>query len=126
MGRVDQIEADSRGGRAVVPAQFLLLAVYLIGSFGVLLAAALHTGDPAAVLDPTLERLGDPKDSLPPVGADSVWNPLTWVFGISRVVAFFVYPLALITIVFGLASLIRTWRIGDRGTFSWLVLGTGL
>ena len=107
-------------------AQLLLLAVYLVGSFGVLLVAALHTGDFPALLDPRLERLGDPKDSLPPAGPDSVWNPLVWVFGVSRVVAMFVYPLVFVALVLGVASLIHIWRTGDRKAFGWLVLSTGM
>lgn len=124
MSREDQVRAASLGGRIVVSAQLLFLAMYVVGSFGVLLVAALHTGDFPAVLDPRLERLGDPKDSLPPAGPDLVWNPLVWVFGISRVVAMFVYPLAFVSLVLGVTSLIRTWRTGDRKAFGWLVIST--
>jgi hypothetical protein len=126
VSREDQVRTASLGGRVVVSAQLLLLAVYLVGSFGVLLVAALRMGDLPAVLDPRLERLGDPKDSLPPVGPDSVWNPLAWVFGISRAVAMFVYPLAFLTLILGVASLIRTWQTGDRKGFGWLVISTGV
>ncbi|MET8907867.1 hypothetical protein [Micromonospora sp. NPDC004551] len=126
MSRQAEVSAASFGGRVVVSAQLLMLAVCLVGSFGVLLVAALHTGDFPAVLDPRLERLGDPKDSLPPAGPDSVWNPLVWVFGISRVVAMFVYPLACVTLVLGVAALIRTWRTGDRKAFGWLIISTGM
>ncbi|PWU44388.1 hypothetical protein DLE60_10170 [Micromonospora globispora] len=109
----------------MLSAQLLFLAVYLVGSFGVLLVAALHIGDLPAVLDPRLERLGDPKDSLPPAGPDTAWNPLVWVFGICRAVAMFVYPLAFVTLVLGLAALLHAWRTGDRKTFGWLVINTG-
>lgn len=126
MSREDQASAASFGGRVVGSAQLLLLAVCLVGSFGVLLVAALHTDDLPAVLDPGLERLGDPKDSLPPAGPDSLWNPLVWVFEISRVVAMFVYPVAFVALVLGVPSLVRTWRIGDRQGFGWLVIGTGM
>jgi hypothetical protein len=126
MNREDQISAASFGGRVVVSAQLLALAMCLVGSFGVLLAAALHTGDLPAVLDPGLDRLGDPKDSLPPAGPDSAWNPLLWVFGLSRAVAMFIYPVAFVALVLGVASLVRTWRIGDRKGFGRLVIGTGV
>ncbi|WP_262285408.1 hypothetical protein [Micromonospora sp. MA102] len=126
MSRQDQVSAALFGGRVVVSAQLLMLAVYLVGSFGVLLVAALHTGDLPAVLDPRLERLGDPKDSLPPAGPDSVWNPLVWVFGVSRVVAMFVYPLASVTVVLGVAALICTWRTDDRKVFGRLIVSTGV
>ncbi|MFJ8581101.1 hypothetical protein [Micromonospora sp. NPDC093277] len=125
MGRQDQVSASSLGGRVVASAQVLLLAACLVGSFGVLLVAALHVGDFPAVLDPGLERLGDPKDSLPPIGPDSAWNPLLWVFELSRASAMFVYPLAFVALVFGLAALVRTWRVGDRKAFKWLVVSTG-
>ncbi len=89
-----------------------------------LLSAALHVGDLPAVLDPGLERLGDPKESIPPVGPDSVWNPLAWVFGLSRAVAMFVYPVAFVTVALGIVALVRTWRVGDRRAFGWLTIGT--
>jgi hypothetical protein len=126
MNRADQASAASPGGRVVVSAQLLLLAVCLIGSFGVLFLAALHTGDLPAVLDPGLERLGDPKDAIPPAGPDAWWNPLAWVFGISRVFAMFVYPVAFVALVLGVASLVGTWRTGDRKGFGRLAIATGV
>ncbi|MGC4766124.1 hypothetical protein ACLQ20_25055 [Micromonospora sp. DT46] len=126
MSRQDRVSATSFGGRIVVAAQLLLLTMSLIGSFGVLLVAALHVRDLPAVLDPRVDRLGDPKDSLPPVGPDSAWNPLLWVFELARVLAMFVYPLAFVTLVLGVAALIRTWRVGDRQAFGWLVVSTGV
>ncbi len=110
----------------MVWAQLLLLAMYLIGSFGLLLVAALHVGDLPAVLDPGVERLGDPKDSLPPVGPYSVWNPLVWVFGLGRVLAMFVYPLAFVTLTLGAVALLQTWRVRDRKAFGRLVVSTGV
>ncbi|MFU8872780.1 hypothetical protein [Micromonospora sp. SL4-19] len=126
MSRQDQPSAASFGGRVVGSAQLLLLAVCLVGSLGVLLVAALHTGDLPAVLHPGLDRLGDPKDSLPPAGPDSLWNPLVWVFGISRLVAMFVYPVAFVAVVLGVASLVRTRSTGDRKGFNRLAIGTGM
>ncbi|MEG3637360.1 hypothetical protein [Micromonospora palythoicola] len=116
----------SLGGRVVLAAQLLALTAALVGSFGVLLAAALRAGDLPALLDPGVARLGDPKDSLPPVGPDSVWNPLLWVFELSRVVAMLVQPLAALALLLGLVSLARTWQVGDRSTFRRLAVGTAL
>ncbi|MEU6073833.1 hypothetical protein [Micromonospora sp. NPDC047074] len=126
MSRQDRVSTASFGGRVVVSAHLLLLVMYLIGSFGVLLVAALRVRDLPAVLDPRVDRLGDPKDSLPPVGPDSAWNPLLWVFELGRVLAMFVYPLAFVTMVLGVATLIRAWRVGDRKAFGWLVVSTGV
>ncbi|WP_320066817.1 hypothetical protein [Micromonospora sp. RTGN7] len=124
MRQDDQARVDSLSDR-VASTQLLFLVICMIGSFGVLLAAVWRTGDLAAVLDPGLERLGDPKDSLPPAGPDSLWNPLLWVFEISRVAAMYVYPLVIAALVVGVPSLIRTWRIGDRRTFARLAVHTG-
>ncbi|MFG3603762.1 hypothetical protein [Micromonospora chersina] len=126
MSRTDHVPASSFGDRLVLSAQVLLLALLLIGSFGVLLAAALRTGNLSAVLDPGLERLGDPKDSLPPAGPDSPWNPLLWLFEIGRVVAIFVYPVAFVALLLGAVALVRTRWVGGRKVFRWLAIGTGL
>jgi Na+/H+-dicarboxylate symporter len=40
-------------------------------------------------------------------------------------VAMLVYPLAFVTLVLGMAALSRSWRIGDRKAFDWLVISTG-
>jgi hypothetical protein len=52
------------GARLEFAFQYLLGAVYLLGAGGNLLTAAIRTGDYAGLLDPRLERFGDPKDSL--------------------------------------------------------------
>ncbi|NGM13389.1 hypothetical protein [Verrucosispora sioxanthis] len=121
-----RVRPVSLGGRVVLAAQLLMLATVLIGSLGVLLTAALRVDDLPALLSPGVERLGDPKDSLPPVGPDSAWNPLLWAFELSRVVAMFVHPLAAMALLLGLVSLVRTRLIGDRPTFRWLAIGTAL
>ncbi|MEV4711372.1 hypothetical protein [Micromonospora sp. NPDC049374] len=126
MSQQVRVRPISLGGRVVLTAQLLMLAAALIGSLGVLLAAALRVDDLPALLSPGVERLGDPKDSLPPVGPDSAWNPLLWVFELSRVVAMFVHPLAAVAVLLGLVSLVRTWRVGDRSTFRWLAVSTTL
>ncbi|MEU3454204.1 hypothetical protein ABZ671_11450 [Micromonospora sp. NPDC006766] len=58
--------------------------------------------------------MSDPKDSLPPVGPDSPWNPLLWLFEIGRVVAMFVYPVAFVVLLLGAVAVLRTRHIGDR------------
>ncbi|GIF04134.1 hypothetical protein [Actinoplanes siamensis] len=130
MTDVDRPHRAPAAGRAVVWTQFALLVAYLIGSFGVLILAAVRSGDPAAILHPGLERLGDPKESLPGLGPDSVANPLVWIFGVCRLIAWFVYPLGIAMLLFGVVTLVPSWRRGDRRTFArlavlttvWLVL----
>lgn len=60
---------DTVGGRVALWTQGVLLVAYLIGGFGVLVLAVVQTGDAGALLDPGLDRLGDPKDSMPGVSA---------------------------------------------------------
>ena len=126
-----QVRSNSAGARIVVTVQLALLAVYLIGSLGLLLSAIYRTGDYAAFFDPSVERLGDPKDALTPIGPESLRNPLLWSLGLSRVVAMFVQPLALALTALGTAFLAASWRAGDRhathvvavGTAAWLAVG---
>ncbi|MFI1988575.1 hypothetical protein [Actinoplanes sp. NPDC020271] len=141
MTDVEQVPRAPATGRAVFWTQFALLIAYLIGSFGIVILAAVHAGDLGAVLHPGLDRLGDPKDSML-IGPDSVWNPLVWIVGICRLIAWFVYPLGFAMLLFGAATLVHTWGLGDRRTFTriavltaiWLILiilaaspyGTGL
>ncbi|MEU4427162.1 hypothetical protein AB0F81_41615 [Actinoplanes sp. NPDC024001] len=113
-------QQDSVGGRVAVWAQWVLLVAYLLGSLGVLLFAVAQTGDAGALLDPGLERLGDPKDSLP----DSVWNPLAWLLGISRVVAMLVVVVAPVALLLGLVAVAGSRRVGDRKVFRWSLAGT--
>lgn len=114
----------SPGARVTLSAQLIFLVAYLFGSFGILLAAALHQDDLAVVFDPRLERLGDPKDSPPVIGPDSVWNPLAWVFGIARIVAFMIYPLAVLMLPLGVLGPLRTRYLGDRKTFHLITVTT--
>ncbi|MEU4695149.1 hypothetical protein [Actinoplanes sp. NPDC023714] len=107
----------SAGGRLLVWLQWTLLVACLISSFGVLLLAAARAGDFGAVLAPGLERLGDPKDSLPGSG-------LAWLFVPGMFVAFFIYAFGFVTVFFGLGMLMHTWQIGDRATFRGLLWST--
>jgi hypothetical protein len=104
--------------------------VCLVGSAGLLIAAAIRAGDPGALLHPGLDRLDDPKVSIPPAGPDAVWNPLVWIFGLSRVTAIFLYPVAFVALLLGVAALAGARRGGDRRAFraavavtaAWLVV----
>src|SRR3954454_7636843 len=114
-----QLRAPSVGARVVYTLQLSVLVVYLIGSFGLLLSAMNHTGDYGAFFHPGVERLGDPKDAMTPIGPDSMGNPLVWIFGLSRILAFFVRPLALALTVLGVAFLAASWRSGNWRTGNW-------
>ncbi|KUL29999.1 hypothetical protein [Actinoplanes awajinensis] len=107
----------SKPGRAVVWVQVAFLIAYLTGSFVVLILAAARADDLGAILHPGLERLGDPKDSLPGVGPDSLVNPLVWIFAGCRLIAWLIYPIGIAMLLLGAATLAHTWRSGDRRTF---------
>lgn len=96
MTRVDHAPA----WRTVLHA--VLLAVYLTGLFGTLICAVLATGDLGALLDPGLDRLGDPKDSLPS-------GPMMWVIGLPAAFVIYVWFLPLIGFVLALFRP-RSWR----------------
>lgn len=114
------------GARIVMSFQYLLVTAYLFGAVGLMLTAAARTGNYQGLLSPGLERFGDPKAYIPPVGPDSVWNPLTWVFGLSRVVCLFMGPLAFIAGLAGLVYLLRLDGRAHRRTFVWLATGTAV
>jgi hypothetical protein len=111
------VDQRSAGGRVLVGAQWTLLVACLIGSLGTLLLAAIRTGDYGALLAPGLERLGDPKDSLP----DSV---LFWVFVPGLFLSYFIFVVGFATVFFGLGMLMHTWQVGDRVTFRRLFTST--
>ncbi|GAA4586998.1 hypothetical protein BJY16_008093 [Actinoplanes octamycinicus] len=113
MTDVDRERRVSTTGRAVVGVQLGLLVAYLIGSFGILIMAAVRADDLGAVLDPGLERLDDPKASMA-IGPDSLWNPLVWIVGACRLIAWLIYPLGIAMLLFGLATLVPAVRSGDR------------
>jgi hypothetical protein len=126
-----QVTAAPASVRAVRWVQTVLLVACLVGSFGLLLSAMTRTGDYAAFFHPGVERLGDPKDAMTPLGPDTPGNPLLWIFGLGRIVAFFVRPLATAMSVLGIAFLVPAWRARDgravrtlaAGTGAWLALG---
>ncbi|BCY12605.1 hypothetical protein [Actinoplanes sp. L3-i22] len=126
MTDVDRVreEAPAAAGRAVFWTLGAVLIAYLIGSFGILILSAIQAGDAGAILHPGLERLGDPKDALP--GPDAVWNPLVWVFGICRLIAWFVSPLGIAMLLIGAATLPHTWRRGDRRAFAGIAVLTAI
>ncbi|WP_127507183.1 hypothetical protein [Actinoplanes solisilvae] len=102
------------GGRRALTVQVFLLAVCFVGSIGLLTVAAVRAGDPGALLHPGLERLGDPKESIPPIGPDALWNPLVWIFGWGRVAAMLVYLVAFVALILGLAAIAGARQEGDR------------
>ncbi|HEX7744458.1 MAG TPA: hypothetical protein VF462_04250 [Micromonosporaceae bacterium] len=114
------------GTRLVLSVQCLLGAAYLLGAGGVLLTAAIRTGHYEGLLSPGLELFDDPKASIPPVGPDSGWNPLTWIFGLARAVALFIGPLAAVAGLAGLAYLSGTGVRGNRRAFVRLAVGTAV
>lgn len=93
--------------------QLVLLVAYLIGSFGILVLAAVRADDLGALLHPGLGRLDDPKASMD-IGPDSLWNPLVWILGVCRLIAWLVYPIGIAMVLFGLATLVHAVRSGDR------------
>lgn len=93
-------------------AQFLLIALYLLGGFGLLLLAVVRSGDWGALLAPGLDRLGDPKDSIP-FGWDSVSNPFAWIFGIARLTAMLVVPVAAVGVLLAGFAVASGRRDGD-------------
>jgi hypothetical protein len=125
------VRTAAPAGRSVFAIQLAALAVVLIGSFGILLSAMARTGDYGAFFHPYLERLGDPKESMSPIGPDSTGNPLVWLLELSRVAAFFVRPLAALATLLGLVFVaLAAHRKDHRATIrlglvtaAWFALG---
>lgn len=112
------------GAVIVMAAQHLIVMAYLLGAGGVLVTAAAKTGNWAGLANPGLEQFGDPKDYIPPIGPDSLLNPLSWIFGLARVASFFISPLALTGGVAGSAYLVRIDRLNRPWASTWLLVGT--
>jgi hypothetical protein len=110
----------SRTGTRSLWAQGVLLGACFLGSGGILLAAAVHHNDFGAVFDPRLERLGDPKDSIP------AFLPLAWLLSICRLAAWSVFPLAFVALLVGVAALIRTRQARERGMFAGVLVVTAV
>ncbi|GIE87662.1 hypothetical protein Are01nite_41420 [Actinoplanes regularis] len=126
MTDLDPAHRRSTTGRAVVATQLVLLIAYLTGSYGILIIAAVRAGDLGAVVHPFLDRLGDPKDSIPGIGPESLWNPLIWFVGACRLIALLIFPIGFAMLSFGAATLVQAWRRGDRRMSTWLAVLTGI
>ncbi|GIE34346.1 hypothetical protein Ait01nite_073910 [Actinoplanes italicus] len=111
--------AGARPGRGLLIAQYVLLAVHLAGTFGVLLCAVVQSGDWGGFLDPGLERLGDPKDSMSS-------NPiLLWALGLPYTISVYVRPLPVIGLVIALFALVAARGRSPKAAFLtvvWTVL----
>ncbi|GIF30025.1 hypothetical protein MB27_07930 [Actinoplanes utahensis] len=112
-------------GRALTVVLPVLLAIQLIGMFAALLTAAVETGDYAGILDPTLERFGDPKDSIPPIGPAALWNPLLWIFGIPHSLVVLIPPLPFLGVLLGVLSLAAAGGRSVRAAL-WTAVFVGL
>ncbi|MEV6343750.1 hypothetical protein [Actinoplanes sp. NPDC051851] len=113
---------SSRGGRVVAGAQALVLVFYVAGSFGLLLTAVVRSGDLAGIVDPNPALLGDPAE----VGPTSSRNPLTWLFGIGRMLAAAGFPVIVMLVVMGVVAALHAGSVGDRRTVRLLLISTGL
>ncbi|MFI6823288.1 hypothetical protein ACIBJE_20365 [Micromonospora sp. NPDC050187] len=112
-----------RPGRGTLVFQYVTAAMFLLGAAYPLLAAAAGTGDWAGLADPRLERYGDPKEWYPPFGVEASWNPLLWIFAISRVLVMVsgITLLGLVGVVAGVARLAG----GGVGRGRWVAVLVG-
>ncbi|WP_144127331.1 hypothetical protein [Catellatospora sichuanensis] len=119
--------AQTRRGRHLIAwFQYTIVAVFLLGAVSPLLAAAVGTGDWAGLAGPSRDRYGDPKDWNPPVGPDSVWNPLAWLVEISRwiVMTSLIVLLGFTGALIGFAQLAGQRGNLSRGASANLLAGT--
>lgn len=107
---------------------FTVVAVYLLGGVSLLLAAAIGTGDYAGLTDPHVERYGDPKDWNPPLGPDSMLNPLVWLVEYCRflIMTGLVMLLGFASAAAGAMQLVRHGAGLGRGRFAALLVSTVL
>ncbi|MEU4565070.1 hypothetical protein [Micromonospora sp. NPDC023956] len=115
---------SGRPGRRTLVFQCVTVVLVLLGAGYPLLAAAAGTGDWAGLADPGLARYGDPKEWHPPLGVESPWNPILWIFVVARVlvVAHGTTLLGLVGVVVGVARL--AGRGVGRGRSAALLVGT--
>lgn len=113
-----------RGAVVVMTVQFLIVMAYLLGAGGVLVTAAVKTGNWAGLLSPGLEQFGHPMEYSPPMGSASLLNPLAWIFGLSLLASMFICPLAVAGGVAGWAYLVRIDRLHRPGASTCLLVGT--
>ncbi|MFF5084134.1 hypothetical protein ACFY36_44405 [Actinoplanes sp. NPDC000266] len=100
-----------RPARSLTFALWVVLAIYLIGTLLTLTVAALRNGDYGALFAPGLERLGDPKDSIPVIGPDSVWNPLFWLVALPHAIVVYCPQLPVVGLVLaGIALVVARGR----------------
>ncbi|MET0416101.1 MAG: hypothetical protein ABW022_08780 [Actinoplanes sp.] len=117
-----------RPSRLLTVALWVVLAIYLIGTLLTLTVAALRSGDYGALLAPGLERLGDPKDSIPVIGPDSVWNPLFWLVALPHAVVVYCPQLPVVGLALaGIALVVARGRSSRAAAWAvvWVAL-TGL
>ncbi|MFC7529241.1 hypothetical protein [Actinoplanes sp. GCM10030250] len=77
------------------------------------------------MLAPGLERLGDPKDSIPVIGPDSVWNPLFWLVALPHAIVVYFPQLPLVGLALAGIALVMA---GGRSTraVAWAVVWVAL
>jgi len=112
-------------GRAMTVTLSVLFAIQLIGMFGALITAVVRTGDYGAFLAPGLDRLGDPKGWLPPIGPPEVWNPLLWIAGLPYSIVAVIRPFPVVGL---LAAVVSLMLAGGRSVRSilWVAAFTAL
>ncbi|OKI64029.1 hypothetical protein [Micromonospora sp. CB01531] len=126
-GAPQSIHAERPAGtRAILALHGLLAAGYLLGAGITALVAAVRSGHYEGLLSPGLDQFDDPKVYLPPVGPDSLWNPLTWIFSLTHLIAIFIRPLAAVAGLLGLLHLLRAGVRGHRRAAGWLAVGTAV
>jgi hypothetical protein len=114
-----------RPGRALTIALWVLLALYLIGTLLTLIVAVVRSGDYGALLAPDLERLGDPKDSVPVIGPGEVWNPLFWLVALPHAVVLYFPQLPVVGLVLAGIALVRSGGRSLRAV-AWAVVWVAL
>lgn len=97
---------DPHPGRPLTITLWVLLAIYMVGMFLILIFAVIRSGDYGAFLEPGLDRLGDPMDSVPSLGPETWWNPLPWLLVIPYVSVVVFQPFPVAGLLFAVSSLL--------------------